>query len=99
MEALQYIYTSWKNGDSTRASLNIQRAASGEKIYRQSKQKFARIVAPLRRVFVTNDGKDAADSQCDEFFRGTLKKMLITILKHNSFERYGNVKYFSTCPL
>jgi len=29
-------------------------------IFRQSKQKFARIVAPLRRIFVTNDGKDAS---------------------------------------
>ena len=29
-------------------------------IFRQSKQKFARIVDPLRRIFVTNDGKDAS---------------------------------------
>ena len=29
-------------------------------IFRQSKQKFARIVNPLRRIFVTNDGKDAS---------------------------------------
>ena len=53
--------------NKSRASLNIQRAVSGEKIFRQSKQKSARIVHPIRRIFVTNDGKDAADSPCDEF--------------------------------
>ena len=36
-------------------------------IFRQSKQKSARIVHPIRRIFVTNDGKDSADSPCDEF--------------------------------
>ena len=50
-----------------RASLITQRAASGEKIFRQSKQKSARIVDPIRRIFVTNDGKDSADSLCGEF--------------------------------
>ena len=50
-----------------RVPLNIQCAVSGEQIFRQSKQKSARIVDPIRRVFVTNDGKDAADSPCDEF--------------------------------
>ena len=50
-----------------RGSLNILRAASGEKIFRQSKQKFARRVHPLRRIFVTNDGKDSADSSSEEF--------------------------------
>ena len=29
-------------------------------IFRQSKQKSARIVDPIRRIFVTNDGKDAS---------------------------------------
>ena len=47
--------------------LNIRRAESGEKIFRQSKQNSARVVPPTRRNFVTNDGKDSADSQCDEF--------------------------------
>ena len=40
---------------------------SGEKIFRQSKQKFARRVHPLRRNFVTNDGKDSVDSLREEF--------------------------------
>ena len=35
--------------------------------FRQSKQKFARIVDPMRRVFVTNDGKSAANSSDVEF--------------------------------
>ena len=47
--------------------LNILREASGEKIFCQSKQKTARRVHPLRRIFVTNDGKDSADSSCEEF--------------------------------
>ena len=55
-----------------RASLNILRAASDEKIFRQAKQKSARRVHPLRRVFVKrpqgrDDGKDSVDSPCDEF--------------------------------
>ena len=33
------------------------REASGEGFFRQSKQKFAHIVDPIRRIFVTNDGK------------------------------------------
>ena len=48
------------------------RAGSGENIFRQSKQKSARIVDPMRRIFVTNDGKDSADSPCEGFFRGAL---------------------------
>ena len=47
--------------------LNILRAVSGEKILRQSKQKIARRAYPLRRIFVTNDGKDSADSPCEGF--------------------------------
>ena len=31
-----------------------------QQIFRQSKQKFAGRVAPLSRIFVTNDGKDAS---------------------------------------
>ena len=54
--------------------LNIQRAVSGEQIFRQSKQKSARIVDPIRRIFVTNDGKDAADSPCDEFLEVPISK-------------------------
>ena len=50
-----------------RAPLNILRAASDEKIFRQAKQKSARRVYPLRRIFVTNDGKDSIDSSCEEF--------------------------------
>ncbi|MBR6781827.1 MAG: hypothetical protein IKM33_01350, partial [Clostridia bacterium] len=41
--------------------------ASDEKIFRQSKQKAARIVDPIRRIFVTNDGKDSVDSLCEGF--------------------------------
>ncbi|MBR6781940.1 MAG: hypothetical protein IKM33_01920, partial [Clostridia bacterium] len=44
------------------APLITHRAASDEKIFRQSKQKAARIVDPIRRIFVTNDGKDSVDS-------------------------------------
>ena len=50
-----------------RASLNIRRAEACEKIFRQSKQKSARIVDPIRRIFVTNDGKDSVKISCDEF--------------------------------
>ena len=50
-----------------RGPLNIQRATSDAKIFRQSIQKSARRVDPLRRNFVTNDGKDSADSPCAEF--------------------------------
>ena len=50
-----------------REPLNIQRAESGEKIFRQTQQKSARRVYPLRRFFVKYDGKDSADSSCDEF--------------------------------
>ena len=55
-----------------REPLNILRAVSGEKIFRQSKQKFARRVYPLRRIFVTNDGKDSVDSPCGEFLEAPL---------------------------
>ena len=50
-----------------RGPLNIQRAESGEKIIRQTKQKSARVVDPTRRIFVKYDGKDSVDSPCDEF--------------------------------
>ena len=50
-----------------RASLNIRRAEACEKIFRQSKQKSARIVDPIRRIFVKNDGKDSVKILCDEF--------------------------------
>ena len=55
-----------------RAPLKTHRAASGEKIFRQSKQKSARIVDPMRRIFVTisersSGGKDSADSLCEGF--------------------------------
>ena len=50
-----------------RASLKTHRAESCEKVFRQSKQKSARIVDPMRRIFVTNDGKDSADSPCEGF--------------------------------
>ena len=51
----------------SRAPLITHRAASDEKIFRQSKQKTARIVDPIRRFFVTNDGKDSVDSLCEGF--------------------------------
>ena len=55
-----------------RASLNIRRAEACEKIFRQSKQKSARIVDPIRRIFVTisersSGGKDSVKISCDEF--------------------------------
>ncbi|MBR6782824.1 MAG: hypothetical protein IKM33_06500, partial [Clostridia bacterium] len=50
-----------------RAPLITHRAASDEKFFRQSKQKAARIVDPIRRIFVTNDGKDSVDSLCEGF--------------------------------
>ena len=56
-----------------RGPLNIRRAESGEKIFRQSKQKSARVVPPTRRNFVTNDGKDSTDSQCDDFLEVPFK--------------------------
>ena len=56
-----------------RASLITQRAASGEKIFRQSKQKSAHIVDPIRRIFVTNDGKDSVDSLCEGFLEVPLR--------------------------
>ena len=54
------------------ASLNIRRAEACEKIFRQSKQKSARIVDPIRRIFVTisersSGGKDSVKISCDEF--------------------------------
>ena len=57
-----------------RASLNIRRAEACEKIFRQSKQKSARIVDPIRRIFVTNDGKDSVKISCDEFLEVPIKK-------------------------
>ena len=53
----------------------------GEKIFRQTKQKSARRVYPLRRVFVKrpqgrDDGKDSADSPCDEFLEVPLTENL-----------------------
>ena len=53
--------------DHIRGSLNIQRAKSGEKIFRQTKQISARVVDPTRRIFVKYDGKDSVDSLYDEF--------------------------------
>ena len=46
-----------KNSRQYRTILMVQMRGQ---IFRQSKQKFARIVDPLRRIFVTNDGKDAS---------------------------------------
>ena len=57
-----------------RVSLNIRRAEACEKIFRQSKQKSARIVDPIRRIFVTNDGKDSVKISCDEFLEVPLSK-------------------------
>ena len=58
-------------------SLNILREARAEQARRRedflsarpvgAKQKTARRVHPLRRIFVTNDRKDSADSSCEEF--------------------------------
>jgi len=51
----------------SRASLNTQRAARCEGFFRQTKQKSARIVDPMRKNFVTYDGKSTVISACDEF--------------------------------
>ena len=59
-----------------REPLNILRAWIGEKIFRQSKQNFARIVDPLRRNFVTNDEKDSVDSMCVEFLEVPFTSLL-----------------------
>ena len=48
-------------------SLNIQRAESGEKVFRQTQQKFARVVASTRRIFVKYHEKDSVNCLCDEF--------------------------------
>jgi len=50
-----------------RASLNTQRAERCEGFFRQTKQKSARIVDPMRKNFVTYDGKSTVISACDEF--------------------------------
>ena len=60
-----------------REPLNIQRAESGEKIFRQTQQKSARRVHPLRRFFVKYDGKDSVDSSCDEFLEVPFSKFSI----------------------
>ena len=62
-----------------RGPLNILRAWIGEKIFRQCKQNFARIVNPLRRNFVTNDGKDSVDSMCVEFLEVPFNDLPIDI--------------------
>ena len=49
------------------APLNILRAGSGEKIFRQMKQNPARVAYPTRRDFVKYHGKDSADSRREEF--------------------------------
>ena len=54
-------------GGIFREPLNIQRAEDGEKIFRQTQQNSARVVDPTRRDFVKYDGKDSADTSCDEF--------------------------------
>ena len=53
------------------------RAEAGEKIFRQTKQKSARVVAPTRRNFVTYDGKGSAMISCDEFLEMPFKKGII----------------------
>jgi hypothetical protein len=50
-----------------RGPLNIQRTEGGEKIFRQTQQKSARVVNPTRRFFVKYDGKDSVDTLYDEF--------------------------------
>ena len=64
-----------------RVSLNIRRAEAGEKIFRQTKQNFARVVYPTRRNFVTYDGKGFAMISCDEFlevpFNTALDRLIV----------------------
>ena len=64
-----------------REPLKILRASDSEKLFRQSKQNFARIVNPLRRNFVTNDGKDAVAPMCVELLEVSYK---IKAIPHNS---------------
>ena len=74
-----------------REPLNIQRAESDEKIFRQTKQKSARRVYPLRRVFGEAptpwaSGKDSADSLRDEFLEVPfilIVMIIMTIQGHN----------------
>ncbi len=63
LTAAQYMLS---EGNVMWGPLIIPRAAGDEKIFRQSKQKFARIVDPLRRIFVTNDGIASAVTLCAE---------------------------------
>lgn len=56
----------WASLQDHRVSLNTQRAANGEVFFRQTK-KFLRIVVPMRRNFVTYEGKSTVVSLCDEF--------------------------------
>ena len=67
-----------------------------QQIFRQSKQKFARIVDPLRRIFVTNDGKSTADSSVDEFLEVTysLSYVCLFVKKVFSFQRSHNRQIF-----
>ena len=65
MLVLDFSQRIWYN--DSRGPLNIRRAESDEKIFRQSKQNSARVVDPTRRDFVTNDGKNSDDSLCVEF--------------------------------
>ena len=74
-----------------RAPLKTHRAASGEKIFRQSKQKSARIVDPMRRIFVTNDGKDPVDSLCEGFLEMPFNKLFLRFQRTFFKKFFGGV--------
>ena len=64
--------------------------------FRQSKQNFARIVDPMRRIFVTYDGKSTTDSSAVELlevaytFRNFLYSVgVIFSALLNCFEKYN----------
>ena len=49
------------------AKIYHRKAYEFDSLVAQSKQKYARIVDPMRRIFVTNDEKSTADSSDVEF--------------------------------
>ncbi|MBR6782160.1 MAG: hypothetical protein IKM33_03065, partial [Clostridia bacterium] len=64
---------------------------SDEKIFRQSKQKAARIVDPIRRIFVTNDGKDSVDSLCEGFLEVPSNLLLVFPVVLTNLQKNGKM--------
>ena len=61
---------------------------SDEKIFRQMKQNFARVVLPTRRDFVKYHEKDFVDFPCDEFLEIPLILISDKNLKQKTFLLY-----------